>query len=69
MAKVNISTNITNNFLITLIQVSNCKNTIFFGNQKKLQGIFSYYCLKIVNNAILKTFRVAKSPFPRNKTK
>ena len=48
------SINMTKNLLIVLPhQSSKCKNTTNFGNRKKLEGIFSYYCLKIVNNAIL----------------
>ena len=38
------------------------KNTIFFGNRKKYYGIFSYYCLKIVNNVHLKSKAPKNSP-------
>jgi len=38
-----------------------CKNTTFFENRKNYCGIFSYYCLKIVNNAVLKSGTAQKA--------
>lgn len=58
-AIVNSIANIRKSLLITYSQDKNreifkCKNTTIFRNRKKLTGIFSYYCLKIVNIAVLR---------------
>ena len=70
-AIVNSIANIRKSLLITYSQgksreIFKCKNTTIFENRKNLEGIFSYYCLKIVNIAILDVKRANFAPYLRH---